>query len=169
MKEFNQPKAKGVTLIELLVALSVLAILVAFASPSLQDTAAKASMREATEQVALALRTAKNSARINNASVTVTLTTDEANNTISFAFPNDSNTADSGQTLPQVILPPDITVSSDTPAFVFSPLGMVNTTGSISLASTENEEFSSTVAINSLMGHVTAHYDSGDDEEEETS
>lgn len=159
---FTWKGKQGFTLIEMMVALAVLAILVVFGSPALENSGARSDMKKATDQVAQAFREAKNAARANNSAVTVTLTTNETANSISFLFSNGTDTADSGQTLPTIVLPERVTVETATPEFTFDSLGMVNTTGSIALISAANADFASTVAINTLMGHVTSSYDEHD-------
>ena len=153
----------GVTLIELLVALSVLAILLAFASPALRNTGARADIKQATDQVAQAFRTAKNTARINNSNVTLTLTTNGSANTISLVIVNCSVADEAAnrcqQPLP-VQLPNQVSVTAATSVFTYNPLGMIDATGTIALASTVNSDFASSVAVNTLMGHVTASYNS---------
>lgn len=153
-------RSRGFTLIEMMVALAALAIVVVFATPVLQNNAARSDMKEATDQIAQAFLQAKNAARINNSNVRLTLTTNEMGNRVTFAFDNGSSISDSGQMLPAVVLPETVSVITETPEFVFSRLGVVNTTGSIALVSTARSELSSTVAINTLMGHAITSFDS---------
>lgn len=153
-------RSRGFTLIEMMVALAALAIVVVFATPVLQNAAARSDMQEATDQVAQAFLQAKNAARINNSKVRLTLTTNEMANRITFEFANGSSISDSGQMLPVVVLPETVSVITETPEFVFSGLGVVNTTGTIALVSTARSGLSSTVAINTLMGRATSSIDS---------
>jgi len=152
-------------------ALAALAIVFAVALPSLENTAAKADMNAATEQVAQAFRTAKNAARLTSTRVTVTLTANgSGDNTISFAFANgtvdgegtayadNEGNAQSRMALPVIRLPAQIAVNGET-VFTYDALGMVDTTGSIALVSTADSDYASTVTINTLMGHVVAQYE----------
>ena len=172
MNTVSRKKVSGFTVIEMFIALAVLAILLAVALPSMENVAAKADMKAATDQVAQAFRTAKEAARLTNSSVTVTLTTSgTGNNTVSFAFANGTVDADGTafannegnaqkrMALPVIKLPANVAVSADTSVFTYNPMGMVDATGTIALASTADDKYSSTVAINTLMGHVIAQYD----------
>ena len=168
MNTVSRKKVSGFTVIEMFIALAVLAILVAVALPSMENVAAKADMKAATDEVAQAFRTAKNAARLTNSSVTVTFTTNESgNNTISFAFANNGGAAAADNEgnaqrrmeLPVIKLPANVAVDADTAVFTYNSMGMVNATGTIALASTADDKYSSTVAINTLMGHVVTQYD----------
>lgn len=164
-------KVSGFTVIEMFIALAVLAILVAVALPSMENVAAKADMKAATDQVAQAFRTAKEAARLTNSSVTVTLSTSGSANTVRFAFANgtvdaagtafanNEGNAQRRMALPVIKLPVNVAVDADTSVFTYNPMGMVNATGTIALASTTDDKYSSTVAINTLMGHVVTQYD----------
>ncbi len=155
---------RGVTLIELVIAMAILAIMLALAAPSLQKIAARAEIKDATDIVAQAFRTAKHSARVNNSSVTLTLTTNGSANGISFIFRNAPDPvdepwiSDSGTRLPDVQLPEKISVSGATAAFTYSPMGLINATGTITLVSTRDAQFASTVVVNNTMGYITASY-----------
>lgn len=154
MKVNSTNPSKGLSLIEALVLLAVVAVLLAFANPMFRDNSARAAVKEATVQVALALHNAKNSARSTNSDVTVVITTNPSGNTVSFKFPNDRSTG----TLPVVTLPGGISVSSDSPAFTFNAQGAVNTTGSITLASAANTNFYATIKLNTLSSRVKTSY-----------
>jgi len=158
MKEQVWKGNRGFTLIELVIALAVLAIMLALAAPSMRNIAARADIKEATDVVVQALRSAKHSARLSNCSVTVTLTTNGSANNISFLFPDGSNTAENGLSLLPIELPEKISVSAATTTFTYNPMGMINATGTITLASTLNNQQASTIVINNTMGYVTASY-----------
>jgi prepilin-type N-terminal cleavage/methylation domain-containing protein len=171
MNIFLRKRYQGFTIIEMMVALSVLAILLAFATPALQNSAARSDIKQATDQVAQAFARAKNAARINNSGVKLTLSTNESNNTITFEFldapdADKPNIAASGESLPDVRLPGKISVTAAISEFNYNPMGMIDATGTVTLASTTNPDFSSTVAVNTLLGHVTANINYGEEEEE---
>ncbi len=153
MKAYIRNKNRGVTLIEMLVALGVLAIVLSTAGPAMQNIAARSDIKQATDQVVQAFRTAKQAARVTNSSVTVSLTTGESDNSISFTI-----AAGAGMSLPALVLPAQISVSSDTTEFTFNSMGMIDGKDTISLASTLNSEHASTVVINNTMGHITASF-----------
>jgi prepilin-type N-terminal cleavage/methylation domain-containing protein len=172
MNTISRNKISGFTVIEMFIALAVLAILVTVALPSMENVAAKADMKAATDQVAQAFRTAKNAARLTNTSVRVTFTTNAlGNNTISFGFKNngwldsadDEGNLQRRMTLPVIRLPARIAVNGNT-VFTYDALGMVNPTPStIELVSTANSDYASTVTIDTRMGHVVAQYEHPED------
>lgn len=158
----------GFTVIEMLLVLSAFTIFLAFAVPSFHNSSARAEMKEATDQVAQAFRTAKNVARLTNSTVTMTLTTNRpGDNSISFVF-DDTGTnnididieGSTGKkmTLPGIVLPARVALMGDTSVFSYDALGMVNTTGTITLASTSIPHYTSTVVVNDLMGRVIVDY-----------
>jgi Tfp pilus assembly protein FimT len=150
---------KGLTIIEILVLLSALAVVVAFTSPLLRDRYARADVQEATLQVALALHNAKNSARRHHVAVTVRLTTNPSDNAISFEFPDARDGV--SRTVPalaDVTLPRNVSVNSDSSALTFGPLGTVNGTTTIELAVATGTDFFARVMLNSLQGRVKTSY-----------
>jgi Tfp pilus assembly protein FimT len=148
---------KGLTLIEILVLLAALAVLTAFTSPLLRDHYARADVQEATLQVALALHNAKNSARRHSVPVTVRLTTNPSDNTISFEFPDD-RAGGTASALPVVSLPDSVSVRSDAGTLTFGPEGRVNTTTTIELASAAGTDFFGSVMLKSRQGRVKTTY-----------
>ena len=150
MNAYTTNGNRGFTLIELFVALAVLAVLLSIAGPAMQHIAARSDIKQATDQVLQAFRTAKQAARVSNSSVTVNLTTGDSDNSISFAI-----VADTGMSLPVMTLPGKISVSGDTAVFTFNSMGMIDSTDTISLASTLDSQHASTIVINNTMGHVT--------------
>ncbi len=152
------PKSsKGLSLIEVLVLLAVLAVLLAFADPMLRDNSARSSVKEATVQVALALHNARNSARAGNTPVTVVISTNPSHNTLLFEYPKDGSSGTVPSLLP-VTLPADISVSSDTTAVTFDPQGTVSTGGFIRLTSSSDTNFYATVMLKSPSGRVKTSY-----------
>jgi Tfp pilus assembly protein FimT len=152
------PKSsKGLSLIEVLVLLAVLAVLLAFADPMLRDNSARLTIKEATVQVALALHNARNSARSGNTPVTVVISTNPSHNTLLFAYPKDGS-GGTVPSLPPVTLPAGILVSSDTAAVTFDPHGTVSAGGSIRLSSSPDTDFYATVMLKSPSGRVKTSY-----------
>lgn len=172
MNTVSRKRISGFTVIEMFVALAVLAILLGVALPSIENVVAKADMKAATDQVAQAFRAAKNAARLTNSSVTVTLTTSgSGNNTISFVFANgtvdasgtaladNEGNAQRRMALPVITLPARISVSGNTSTFTYDPLGMIDATGTIAITSIADNQYASTVSINTIMGHIVTQYE----------
>jgi len=158
----------GLSLIEVLVLLAVLAVLLAFAKPMFRDSSARSAIKEATVQMALAMHNARNSARSFNTPVTVVISTNPSHNMLLFEYPKDGSGA--VPSLPPVKLPAGISVSSDTPAVTFDPHGKVSAGGSIKLTSSSDTDFYATVMLKSPSGRVKTSYGlRGQDEDTDAS
>ena len=166
MNAYMGKENRGVTLIEMMVALAVLAILLSFAGPVLRNTAARSDIKEATDLVVQAFRVTKSAARVTNSSVRMALVTDGVNPVINFTFLNtDDLVSADGMRLPPIRLPQKISVGGDTLEFTFDSMGMIDATDTITLASTINSDHASSVEVVNEMGFVTASIDPlGDDE-----
>jgi len=133
-------RASGITLIEILLALSVLAILVAFALPSVGNATARAEMKAAIENLQYSFDTARKVARMNESSVIVVIEADagETSQTITFAG-SGSDGRHSGPDIPEYVLPSEVLLESEHDRFVFDPRGLVEQPGIIRLASRTDE------------------------------
>ncbi len=152
---FRKNKQYGMTLIELLLALGIAAILVVMAVPTVTHAFARSNVRAATENVVQALRLAKNTARAASTTVTVTFTANQGSNTITFAFPDGSNILAGSITLEPVQLPTRITlVADDNTTFQFDSMGMVDNLGALIVTSTLNTSFTRTITVVNSLGRV---------------
>jgi len=166
MKQFNRKNNRGITLVEMMISFSVAAILLTLAGTSMQDVSARSEIKASTGEVVQALRSAKHAARLTNTSVTteIKLADDNSNYIITFAFADhqdgdgNANLASNGLRLVDIELSDRILVSSNTMVFKFDSMGMVNTTGVITLMSLVDSDYESSVFINNTMGYVTSSY-----------
>jgi prepilin-type N-terminal cleavage/methylation domain-containing protein len=166
MNVYQTGENRGFTIIEMMIALGVLAILLTVVGPALQNTAARSDLKEATDLVTQAFRITKSAARITNSSVRMELVTDGANPVINFKFLNtDDIISADGMRLPPIQLPKDISVGGDTLEFTFDPMGIIDATDTITLASTINSDHASSVEVVNNMGHVSASIDRLGEEE----
>jgi len=149
-----------------MIGVAVIAILLTLAGNSMQSVNARSELKSSTGEVVQALRTAKHAARLANTTVTtrIKLAADNSAYIITFAFDDHQtgdqnvNLAKNGLRLEDVELPKGVLVSSDAMVFKFDPLGMVDTTGVITLISMANSDYESSVIIHNTMGYVTSTY-----------
>lgn len=134
-------RARGITLIEILLALSVLVILVAFALPSVGNATARAEMKAAFENLQYSFDTARKVARLTESSVIVVIesTAGDTSQTIAFEGAGTSG-RHSGPGIPEYALPSDVLLESEHDRFVFDRRGLAEQPGLIRLASRTNEK-----------------------------
>jgi len=141
-------RARGITLIEILLAISVLAILVGFALPAASNATAKAEIKAALENLQYSFDTARKVARMTESSVIVVIAspTGGTSQKITFAGP-DSSSRHSGPDIPEYVLPPEVLLESEQDRFVFDRRGLVEQPGIIRLASRNDETINSELYI----------------------
>jgi len=166
MKKFNRKHNRGFSLVELMIGFAVGAILLTLAGTSMQNVSARSEIKATTGEIVQALRSAKHAARLTNTSVTteIKLSGDGSNYVITFAFADhlagneNVNQAKNGFRLENIELSDRILISADKLAYKFDPMGMVDSTGVISLVSTVDSDYESSVIINNTLGYVTSSY-----------
>ena len=142
-------KEKGITLIEILLVLGLLAILVSFAVPSVSGAVSKAEMKSTLENIQYSLEVARRTARVNETGVSMHIAPaeQEAIQVITFSSPGKSG-AGNNLHIQDFALPPDIVLISDQDSFIFDERGLVEEPGHILLVSKEDESITSTIEIN---------------------
>jgi type II secretory pathway pseudopilin PulG len=141
-------RARGITLVEILIAISVLIILVAFALPSAGTAAARAELQAALENLEYSVGTARNVARLTESSISLHIETAAADASSSIRFSRQGDR--SGKSSPEIQeyqLPKGIQLVADRDRFVFDPRGLVDEPGHILLVSAADEELRATVDI----------------------
>ena len=162
MKQFNRKYYQGISLAEIMIGISVVAILLTLAGVSMQNSSARSEIEATTGEVVHALRTAKNAARAAKTSVTteIKLADDNSNYIITFAFADHQdgdenvNQAKNGLRLVDIELSDRVLVSSNSLVYRFDPQGMADKAGIITLVSTLDNDYESTVIINNALGSV---------------
>jgi len=141
-------RARGITLIEILLALSVLVILVAVGLPSVGNATARADMKAAIENLEYSFDTARKVARLTESSVTVVIESaaGQTSQTIRFTGSGPSG-RHSGPDIPDYVLPSELLLESEHDRFVFDRRGLVEQPGIIRLASRADETISSELYI----------------------
>jgi type II secretory pathway pseudopilin PulG len=151
LQQLNHPvtRTRGITLVEILLVISVLAIVMAFALPAADTAAARAELKAAVENLEYSVGTARNVARMTESSISLEIESfpgDEPQ-TINFSYPG-QNPGKRGPDINPYRLPEGIELVSDLDRFVFDPRGMVEQPGRILLVSRADEEITSALDIN---------------------
>jgi Tfp pilus assembly protein FimT len=142
-------KAKGITLIEILLVLGLLAILMSFAVPSVSGAVSKAEMKSTLENIQYSLQVARRTARMTETEVSMHISPaeQETTQTITFSSPGKGGTSNHLQ-IQDFTLPAEIVLISDHDAFRFDGRGLVEEPGRILLVSRVDESITSTIEIN---------------------
>jgi prepilin-type N-terminal cleavage/methylation domain-containing protein len=140
--------SKGVTLIEILMAVGVLVILVSFAMPSVSDAAIKAEMSAAAENVRYSLQMTRKAARRTESEWTmhVSPATGDSVQTITFTAADD-RVNDQGIQIQDFTLPGGIALISNQDSFVFDRRGLVRHPSRVLLVSREDENVTTVIEI----------------------
>ena len=141
-------KIKGITLIEILLVLGLLAILASFAVPSMSGAVGKAEMKSTLENIQYSLQTARRTARMTETEVSMHISPaeQEITQTITFWSPGKGGASNKLQ-IQDFTLPPDIVLISDLDSFSFDERGLVEEPGRILLVSRVDESITSTIDI----------------------
>ena len=133
--------AQGVSILEILIVVSLVVVILAFASPSLNRVNAKADLATAVEQVGSSILVARQTARTLNTSVVMRLHASKRDkqNSISLAVPA-LEQPPQGVALPQeTLLPEGIRLVTSQRTVLFDAQGEVDAPVYFSLVSTRDE------------------------------
>ena len=140
-------RSRGITVIEILMVVSLVAILISFAIPSVSGAAARAEMKAATENVEFSIDAARKVARMTGRPVTLHVDRRaEGSSAIGFSSP-DSQLIDVSGMIPQYRFPEDIHLESDRETYRFDDRGLVEIPGQLVLVSVVDETITSVVRI----------------------
>ena len=141
-------KIKGITLIEILLVLGLLAILASFAVPSVSGAVSKAEMKSTMENIQYSLDVARRTARMTETEVSMHISPaePETTQTITFSSPGKGGASNHLQ-IQDFTLPPEIALISDHDSFMFDERGLVEEPGRILLVSKVDESITSTIDI----------------------
>jgi Tfp pilus assembly protein FimT len=139
---------KGITLIEILLIISLLAVLVSFAIPSIGGAAARAEMTAAVENVQFSIDAARDVARMTGSDISVNLESslNDQVQVITFSSTKRGRTDPTGG-LQDYRLPDDIQMLSNHEVFVFNGRGLAESPGEIILVSKIDESITSTLQV----------------------
>lgn len=140
-------KHAGVTLIELLVAIAVVAILAAIAVPNMGSMLATNKLNDAQENIMQILKSARAVAVANGTFSTITITS--ATNVIATSYGNGTTAP------PNLILNNEIAIAADD-TLIFSPNGTVDAAGTVTLTSRNYADLASRSISIKTTGQISA-------------
>ena len=148
---FRSPAARvrGISIVEILVAVGVVAVIASFASTSFSNSSNRAELQAAVEGMNLSIRSARSTARALETEVVMHLETDRhaAQHSISFSFPR-RNPELGSSTLPQEFqFPTDILLVADESSIHFDNRGLVAAPVQLQLLSKTDERLNESVLI----------------------
>ena len=134
--------ARGITLVEILLVISLLVILLSFAIPSMGGAAAKAEMTATVENVQHSIQSARNMARMNEVVVTVLFNAPAGQEARKIEFDSRVHTG-----ILNYELPADVVLIADQDNFLFDRRGLVENPGQILLVSKADDSVSATLDV----------------------
>jgi prepilin-type N-terminal cleavage/methylation domain-containing protein len=150
IKQLRHPAetSKGVTLIEILMVIGVVAVLMSFAVPSVSNAAIKAEMSAAIENLQYSLQIARKVSRTTESALEMHISPvmGDIAQTITFTSPKGDKIHNTLQ-IQDYTMPSDIVMVSERESFIFDSRGLVQNPGSVSLVSKADESVSRTIDV----------------------
>ncbi len=150
MNKLSKNRCQGVTLIEILLVLGLLVIIASFAAPSMSNATASAEMRAASENLQYSIRSARNTARMTESKVTMTILEegqDGESQRITFSFSESGSKALRQPGLQEDRFPATIKLLSDFTSYEFDGRGIVLNPGVITLVSQIDDSLNNTFKV----------------------
>lgn len=141
--------AKGITLIEILMVLGVLAILVSFAAPSFNTANSAMQMRAASEQVEYSIDLARKTARMTETPVIMNVSIDPKNgqHRITYSLSDKARKKLSQPSLQEFRLDSSLAFQVDHRSFEFNSRGIVTNPGTLTLIAKDEETGSTSFLV----------------------
>ena len=141
MRQTRKAHARGISVIEILVALGVLVVIVSFASPSLSNVTAKADLRAAVENLEFSIRSARSAARTMETDVVMHIHSERRarQHSVNFTFPSWNEELDQPQSVQDLELPPSVRLMTDSSEVRFDSRGVVDAPVRLLLVSSLDE------------------------------
>ena len=132
---------QGISILEILIAISLIVVILAFASPSLNRISAKAELSTAVEQMESSILIARQTARTLNTDVVMRMHIDKRDkqNSISLAFPALESPPQTVALPQETLLPEGVRLVTSQRTVLFDSQGMVEAPVYFSIVSTMDE------------------------------
>ncbi len=142
-------RSNGISVLEILVALAVLAVIISFVSTSFGTISNKAELYATVEGVNFSIQSARNTARELETDVIMHLETGrhEKQDSISFSLPGRNAELGPSELLPEFQLPADIRLVADEASIHIDSRGLVETPVRLLLVSNADENVNERVLI----------------------
>jgi len=140
---------RGITAVEILIVLGMLAVIMTFFANSFTRTTSQADLLIAVEGVNFSVQSARNTARELETEVLMHLNTGQAggSHSIGFSYPNRNEALSSENLLQEFVLPADIRMMADDPVIAFDARGLVEKPTSLLLVSQSAEAMKESVLV----------------------
>lgn len=142
-------KIRGITLVEVLIVLGMMAVILTFFANSFTRATNKADLLVAAEGVNFSVQSARNMARQLETEVIMHLNTATSgeNHSIDFSYPDRNEALNSGNLLQEFVLPADIHLMTDESAIHFDARGLVEKPTDLLLISQTEESMQEIVLV----------------------
>jgi Tfp pilus assembly protein FimT len=141
----NISRAKGITLVEILLVVALLLIVLSFAIPSMSGASTRAEMTATLENVEHSIQMARNMARMNEASVDIRFEPASGEEMRVIAFETAKSKNNFG--LMDYTLPESIVLKADQNDFTFDEKGLVEKPGRITLVARSDKTIEASVEV----------------------
>ena len=135
-------RARGITLVEILLVISLLVVLLSFAIPSIGSATAKAEMTATAENVQHAIESARKTARMNETVVKVVFDAPAGENSSLISFDSKVHTGILDYRLPESVF-----LISDQDVLLFDERGLVSNPVQVTLVSRADDSVTSTMTF----------------------
>lgn len=146
-KAFSRSRAKGITLIEILIVIGLLIVIASFAVPSMSNATASAELTAAVENIEYSIRTARNTARMEESEIRLEFSPAANGQATEVSFARSKPKARTlgipNHTLPEGFF----VVAEPAMSFEFDARGMVREPGQVTLISRVDESIAATVEV----------------------
>ena len=142
-------RSRGISVLEILIALGLLVVIISFASPSLSSVTAKAELQAAVRNTEFSIRAARQTARMLETDVIMQLHTDRKlkQHYISYTLPQKAERQDTGHAIQDFQYPAGIRVVSEKEFLHFDSRGVLERPVKLMLVSTVDDDINERLLI----------------------